>query len=75
MLLLLRTAGILSSSDRGSWTQLFAVAGDEFTPEMSGEYLEPIAKKGDVSVYGNQADLAEKLWNWTEAEMKSKGCI
>jgi hypothetical protein len=64
------------SADKGSWTQLFAVAGTDFTAEMSGGYLDPIAKKSKITMPRNAPDdLSERLWKWTEEEMKAKGYI
>ncbi|KAH7400280.1 hypothetical protein BKA64DRAFT_622930 [Cadophora sp. MPI-SDFR-AT-0126] len=72
---LMRGVGFLMKADEGSWTQLFAVASPQFTAELSGTYLEPLVKTGKLSADGERADLAEKLWDWTEQTMRSKGFI
>ncbi|RYN79058.1 hypothetical protein AA0117_g4054 [Alternaria alternata] len=73
---LFRAVGFMISADKGSWTQLFAVAGTDFTAEMSGGYLDPIAKKSKITMPRNAPDdLGERLWKWTEEEMKAKGYI
>lgn len=74
---LLRRVGFMLNTDQGSWTQLFAIAGRDFTAALSGTYLEPIAKKGTVKIpQGVTAeDLENRLWKWTEREMKAKGFI
>jgi hypothetical protein len=65
------------STDQGSWTQLFAIAGKGFDAALSGNYLEPIAKKGTVKMPRGVTpeDLQDRLWKWTESEMKAKGFI
>jgi hypothetical protein len=75
VLALLRGVGFLMNADQGSWTQLFAVASDQFPAELSGAYLEPLVKTGKISTDGERMDLAEKLWNWTEEAMQAKGFI
>jgi hypothetical protein len=73
---LFRAVGFMISADKGSWTQLFAVAGRDFTTEMSGGYLDPIAQKSKITMPRNAPDdLGERLWKWTEEEMKAKGYI
>jgi hypothetical protein len=74
-LTLLHAVGYLVSADQGSWTQLFAVASDQFPAELSGMYLEPLVKTSKLSADGERLDLAEKLWNWTEERMRTKGFI
>lgn len=75
VLTLLRAVGFLINADQGSWTQLFAVVSDQFPAELSGEYLEPLVKVGKISTDGERMELVEKLWNWTEETMRSKGFI
>ena len=75
MLFLMRAVGFLIKADQGSWTQLFALASEDFTAELSGAYLEPMVKTGTVSADGQRRDLAEKLWKWTEETMRAKGFI
>lgn len=55
--------------DTAAYTTLYAVASDEFTHDLSGEYLRPVAKVGIPSKLANDAKLAENLWDWTAAEM------
>lgn len=74
---LLRRVGFMLNTDQGSWTQLFAIAGRGFNATLSGTYLEPIAKKGTVKMPQGvtSEDLQNRLWKWTEREMKAKGFI
>ena len=72
---LLRAVGVVLKADQGSWTSLFAVASNQFTAELSGAYLEPLVKTGKLTADGQRTDLADKLWNWTEETMRTKGFI
>jgi NAD(P)-dependent dehydrogenase (short-subunit alcohol dehydrogenase family) len=75
MVPLLRCFGVLIKPDQGSFTSLYAAASAEFTAEDSGEYFVPIAQKSKPSKKANDPELAEKLWTWTENEMRNKGFI
>ncbi|KAJ6098852.1 hypothetical protein N7467_000387 [Penicillium canescens] len=59
----------------GALTQLFAVASKEFTREMNGAYLIPIAQVGKPSKKAEDKQMATDLWDWTEKEMKAKELI
>ena len=37
---------------------------------VSGEYYEPVGIGGKVSDYGKDNELAKKLWEWTDSELK-----
>ncbi|PSN59313.1 NAD(P)-binding protein [Corynespora cassiicola Philippines] len=76
MTALYRAVGFMIGTDEGSWTQLFAVAGTGFSADMSGGYLEPIAKRGKAYIPPNTPnDVDDRLWAWTENEMRTKGYI
>jgi hypothetical protein len=73
---LFRAVGFMIGADEGSWTQLYAVAGTGFSADMSGVYLEPIAKRGEMVVPKEApGDVGERLWVWTEKEMRARGYI
>ncbi|KAI5361863.1 Putative NAD(P)-binding domain superfamily [Septoria linicola] len=36
-----------------------------------GTFYMPVGKKGTTTARGNDADLEQKLWEWTEEELKS----
>jgi hypothetical protein len=61
--------------DTAAYTTLFAVASDEFTEVLSGEYLQPVGKVGKASNQANDAQLAKDLWEWTAAEMIKLGLV
>ncbi|KAJ9221083.1 hypothetical protein DTO169C6_6604 [Paecilomyces variotii] len=61
--------------EKGAYTQLFAIASDEFSREFSGQYLENGTELGQMTSRAKDDDLARKLWEWTEAEMKRLGFI
>ena len=45
----LRHLGAYSKVDTAAYTTLFAVASNEFTEVLSGEYLQPVGKVGKAS--------------------------
>lgn len=54
----------------GALGQLWAA----FSPEAkSGTYYVPLAKQNPGSKYAQDTKLAERLWEWTEKELTSKG--
>ncbi|MCJ1389563.1 hypothetical protein MMC18_002420 [Xylographa bjoerkii] len=71
----LKCMGVYTSPDKGAYTQLFAIASPSFTREQSGKYFVPVAKEKTPSIYAQDDELGEKLWQWTEAEMKKGGWI
>ncbi|KIM99373.1 hypothetical protein OIDMADRAFT_127344 [Oidiodendron maius Zn] len=72
---ILRFLGAYSSVDTAAYTTLYAVASNEFTQKLSGEYLRPVAKLGKASKQANDAVLAKDLWEWTAAEMTKLNLI
>lgn len=61
--------------DSGAYNSLFTVASPDFTAEMNGKYFIPVAKISPPSKWAENAELAQKLWEWTEKEMRSKGLL
>lgn len=63
--------------ETGSYTQIYCAASPEVTLGDSGEYYAPIAKKGSgmnaPDKYATDKNLAEKLYEWSEAELKGHG--
>ena len=72
---ILRFLGVYSRVDTAAYTSLYAVASNEFTQKLSGEYLRPVAKLGKASKQANDAVLAKDLWEWTAAEMTKLNLI
>jgi len=71
----LKCLGVYRKPEAGAYTSLFAVAGLEFKQSDSGEYFEPVAKKGKPSKYASNVELADQLWNWTIAAMHARMLI
>lgn len=67
--------GVFSSPEKGAYTSLYVAASTDFKSSDSGEYYTPVAKKSKPSKNAGNAELANKLWDWTEAEFKGKGLI
>ncbi|KAL1847303.1 hypothetical protein Plec18170_008651 [Paecilomyces lecythidis] len=61
--------------EKGAYTQLFAIASDDFSKKLSGAYLENGTKLGRMTSKAKDDDLARRLWEWTEAEMKRLGFV
>jgi hypothetical protein len=72
----LSKASLVGSSPAvGAYTQLFAVASKDFTRDMNGAYLIPVARVAKPSKFGEDAGLAKDLWDWTEKQMEEAGLI
>jgi len=65
--------GGMVDPDVGSWTSLFCVASPEMTKEQSGMYFQRIAQAGWQSKIAGNTELAKRLEEWTEMEMKQQG--
>lgn len=71
----MRCVGILDKQEKGAWSSLFAIASNTFKRSNSGAYVVPYAKIGKPSDYARDEKLAEKLWEWTESELRGKGLL
>jgi len=69
---MLNAFGAYIPIDKGAYTSVYCVAGENVKREMSGEYFVPIAKVGKASKFARNGELAEKLWSWTEKEFERK---
>ncbi|KIM25455.1 hypothetical protein M408DRAFT_331202 [Serendipita vermifera MAFF 305830] len=56
--------------EQGAITQLFAATAPE-AKNLSGKYLVPFAKEQAPSRFAQDQDLAKKMWDWCESELKS----
>ncbi|KAM0247598.1 hypothetical protein ACHAQJ_009790 [Trichoderma viride] len=72
---IMRCLGILDKQEKGAWSSLFAIASGDFKKSDSGAYIVPYATIGTPSNYAQDASLAEKLWEWTESELRGKGLL
>ncbi|KAI1617290.1 hypothetical protein EDD36DRAFT_159654 [Exophiala viscosa] len=71
----LRCLGVYITPEEGSFNSLWAVASPQVTVGISGEYFVPVGVKKEPSKLARDAQLADKLWNWTEQELRSKGLL
>ncbi|KAK6506428.1 hypothetical protein TWF506_011338 [Arthrobotrys conoides] len=67
--------GMGAPPDKGALGTLFAVASNDFKRDWSGSYMVPTAKKGWTWRWANDKDLQEKLWKWTEDQLRWKGFL
>ena len=58
------------TSEEGAKNQLWCCTSGDI---KSGTYYEPIGKAGQESSLAKDDALAEKLWRWTEEELKIDG--
>lgn len=58
---------LVTPLDQGVRNQLWASVSKDV---KSGEYYEPIGITGSGSVFTKDAELADKIWNWTEKEFE-----
>lgn len=64
-------------TDKGAWTNVFCVASPDMKAAQSGAYFERIAKTPAMiqSAKSKDMQLAGRLEEWTEKEMKKQGWI
>ncbi|KAF3915160.1 hypothetical protein ABW20_dc0104280 [Dactylellina cionopaga] len=67
--------GLAATPEKGALTTIFTAASNDFKREWSGGYMVPTAKKGWLYMKANDLDLQDKLWKWTEGELKGKGFL
>lgn len=72
---IMRCLGILDDQAKGAWSSLFAVASQDFKLTDSGSYVVPYAKIGTPSKQAQDAELATKLWDWTEKKLAAGGYL
>ncbi|KAM3416413.1 hypothetical protein BST61_g8010 [Cercospora zeina] len=57
-----------------AWNQQWAATaplGDGERQVRTGTFYLPVGKKGTTTAKGNDAELEQKLWDWTEEELKA----
>ncbi|KAK6524519.1 hypothetical protein TWF281_011426 [Arthrobotrys megalospora] len=67
--------GMGAPPEKGCLGSLFAVASNNFKREWSGSYMVPTAKKGWTWRWANDKALQEKLWTWSEEQLRWKGFL
>ena len=60
----------LKTPEQGAQTQLFAAVSPA---AKSGSYYTPTAKETTPTEFARNPELADKLWDWTEMELKGHG--
>ncbi|KAK6497638.1 hypothetical protein TWF481_012043 [Arthrobotrys musiformis] len=67
--------GMGATPEKGALGSLFAAASSDFKRDWSGSYMVPTAKKGWTWRWANDKELQEKLWTWTEDQLRWKGFL
>jgi hypothetical protein len=57
----------------GAYTQIYAAASSEVKIADNGSYFIPGPKKEKLSAIAQNAQLANKLWEWTDQQLYVKG--
>ena len=69
--------GLLAKgAEEGAWTQTWAAVtalGEGKGKVRQSEYYVPVAQVGGRSAYAKDGELAERLWGWSEREVKRHG--
>ncbi|OOF94681.1 hypothetical protein ASPCADRAFT_208341 [Aspergillus carbonarius ITEM 5010] len=58
---------------KGAANILFAAASKSLSSLDNGSYFLPVGKKTKASRSGESLEMAHKLWEWTEEEMRRRG--
>lgn len=72
---LLEWTGQNFSAEKGAYTSVFAAANEDFKRDDSRAYSVPFGKIGGRSEVSEDMELARKLWQWTEEEMRGEGLL
>jgi hypothetical protein len=59
--------------EEGCASILFCASTDEIGMGDNGAYFLPVGKKTKASKFGEDPELAEKLWNWSERRLSGLG--
>jgi len=62
-----------TSPEVGSYTEIGLCTSPEVTVEDGGSYYTPVLKKSSPSAYGQDDTLADKLWEYTEQQLRDRG--
>jgi NAD(P)-dependent dehydrogenase (short-subunit alcohol dehydrogenase family) len=71
----LNALGVYIPVDEGAYTSVYCATSEAVRPEMSGDYFIPFGKLSKASKSARDAELAQKLWVWTEKEFERKGLL
>ncbi|KAI8607088.1 hypothetical protein BC830DRAFT_1159537 [Chytriomyces sp. MP71] len=65
---------VILSPETGALTQVYAATSDDVVKKgYKAKYFVPVATLDRTSTHGEDAMLAEKLWDWSMETLKSKG--
>lgn len=64
---------LMTSAEVGSYTQIGLCTSPQITVEDGGSYFVPVLKKATPTKYGQDDTLADKLWDWTEQQLRDRG--
>ncbi|KAF8428266.1 short-chain dehydrogenase/reductase [Tirmania nivea] len=64
---------LLTSPEVGSYNEIGLCTSPQVTTEDGGSYYLPVLKKGTPSVYGQDDALADRLWEYTEQQLRDRG--
>jgi len=71
-LLWLLLAVYLMTPEQGATTSLFLASSDKVTFKDNGKYYIPYGVQKEPGKWARVADLPDKLWDWTEEELKKR---
>ncbi|KAL4941804.1 hypothetical protein BDV06DRAFT_235828 [Aspergillus oleicola] len=72
---ILKAVGAYSHAREGAYNSVFAVASPDFKEADSGEYFVPGQKRKQPSKVAKDMELAQRLWAWTEEEMRNRDLL
>ncbi|KAJ6263822.1 hypothetical protein Dda_2394 [Drechslerella dactyloides] len=67
--------GFAAKPEKGAYGAILAAASNAFPRSWSGCYIVPPEKKSTLYRQANDHNLQEKLWAWTEDELKRLGFL
>jgi hypothetical protein len=57
----------------GAYTQIYAAASSDIKITDNGSYFTPGPKKEKLSALAQNAQLAKRLWEWSDKQLGLKG--
>jgi hypothetical protein len=59
--------------EKGCWNTLWCAASQELSQQENGSYFFPVGKLTRASKWGEDEEMAEKLWRWSEDRLRELG--
>jgi NAD(P)-dependent dehydrogenase (short-subunit alcohol dehydrogenase family) len=66
-------ACFMEGVEKGAYTQIYCCAAEGIGMADSGAYFVPVGKKEEGSKFVRDGVMKERLWEWTEEELKKLG--